>query len=40
MPKVFVSDSHQQRDWVCGRLVPVLKAVGAELLIEVERFAG
>ncbi len=38
MPKVFVSYSHKQREWVWGRLVPVLKAAGAEVLIDVERF--
>lgn len=38
MPKVFVSYCHAQRDWVWGRLVPVLKAAGAEVQIDVERF--
>jgi hypothetical protein len=38
MPKVFVSYSHAQREWVWGRLVPVLKAAGADVLIDVERF--
>lgn len=38
MPKVFVSYSHAQREWVWGRLVPVLRAAGAEVLIDVERF--
>ena len=38
MPKIFVSYCHQQRDWVWRRLVPVLKAAGAEVLIDVERF--
>ena len=37
-PKVFVSYSHAQREWVWGRLVPVLKAAGAELLVDLERF--
>ncbi len=38
MPKIFVSYSHKQSGWVWGRLVPVLKAAGAEVLIDVERF--
>jgi len=36
--KVFVSYSHRQGDWVWDRLVPVLKAGGAEVLIDRERF--
>jgi len=32
MVKVFVSYSHRQGEWVWGRLVPVLKASGAEVL--------
>nr|WP_294527857.1 toll/interleukin-1 receptor domain-containing protein [uncultured Rhodopila sp.] len=36
--KVFVSYSHAQGDWVHDRLVPCLKAGGAEVLIDVERF--
>lgn len=35
---IFVSYSHRQGDWVWNRLVPVLKAGGAELLIDRERF--
>lgn len=39
MPKrVFVSYSHKQGDWVWDRLVPVLKAGGAEPLVDRERF--
>lgn len=36
--KVFVSYSHRQGDWVWDRLVPVLKAGGADVLIDRERF--
>jgi hypothetical protein len=36
--KVFISYSHAQRDWVLRRLVPCLKAGGAEVLIDRERF--
>jgi hypothetical protein len=36
--KVFVSYNHAQGDWVLDRLVPCLKAGGAEVLIDVERF--
>jgi hypothetical protein len=38
MARVFVSYSHRQDDWVWDRLVPVLKAGGAEVLIDRERF--
>lgn len=38
MAKVFVSYSHRQGDWVWDRLVPVLKAGGAEVLIDRDRF--
>lgn len=36
--KVFVSYSHQQGAWVHDRLVPVLRAGRAEVLIDRERF--
>jgi hypothetical protein len=36
--KVFVSYSHRQGDWVWDRLVSVLKAGGAEVMIDRERF--
>jgi hypothetical protein len=35
---IFVSYSHKQGDWVWGRLVPCLRAGGAEILIDRERF--
>jgi hypothetical protein len=38
--KVFVSYSHQQGDWVWDRLVPVLRAGGAEVLIDREQFTA
>ena len=39
MTRVFVSYCHKQDDWVWQRLVPVLKAGGAEVLIDRERFS-
>ncbi|MCA9734045.1 toll/interleukin-1 receptor domain-containing protein [candidate division KSB1 bacterium] len=36
--KVFVSYSHKQGEWVWEKLVPVLKAGGAEVIIDRERF--
>ncbi len=38
MTKVFISYSHTQVDWVWERLVPCLKAGGAQLLIDREQF--
>lgn len=38
--KVFVSYAHKQGAWVWGRLVPILKAGGAEVLIDHERFVA
>ena len=38
MAKVFVSYSHKQGAWVWDRLVPVLRAGDAEVLIDKERF--
>ncbi|MEP7013012.1 MAG: toll/interleukin-1 receptor domain-containing protein [Acidobacteriota bacterium] len=38
--KVFVSYSHLQEDWVVDRLVPVLRAGGAEVLIDREVFGA
>ncbi len=38
MTKVFISYSHTQGDWVWERLVPCLKAGGAQLLIDREQF--
>jgi hypothetical protein len=37
-PTVFVSYSRHQREWVWERLVPVLRAGGAEILIDREQF--
>ena len=36
--RVFVSYCHSQGPWVLDRLVPVLRAGGAEVLIDRERF--
>ena len=35
--RIFVSYSHRQGDWVWNRLVPCLRAGGAEILIDRER---
>jgi hypothetical protein len=36
--KVFISYSHKQEDWVLDRLAPCLKAGGADVHIDVNRF--
>ncbi|MGH9841255.1 MAG: toll/interleukin-1 receptor domain-containing protein, partial [Blastocatellia bacterium] len=36
--KVFISYCHKQSDWVTNQLVPCLRAGGAEVLIDIERF--
>lgn len=38
MLKVFMSYSHAQGEWVHGRLAPCLRAAGAEVLLDVDRF--
>src|SRR5262245_579811 len=38
--KVFVSYCHRQSDWVWDRLVPCLRAGGAEVLIDRDHFAA
>ncbi len=38
MTKTFISYCHRQGDWVWKRLVPCLKAGGADVLIDRERF--
>ncbi len=38
--RVFISYCHAQGDWVSNRLVPCLRAGGADVLIDYERFAA
>lgn len=38
--RIFVSYSHQQSDWVRGRLVPCLEAGGAEVLVDYKHFGA
>lgn len=37
---VFVSYAHKQADWVHDRLLPILRASGAEVLVDVDRFTA
>lgn len=36
--RIFISYSHKQGEWVWKNLVPCLKAGGAEVRIDIERF--
>lgn len=38
MAKLFISYAHADQDWVLNRLVPVLEAGGAEIVIDVRQF--
>ena len=38
MVKVFVSYAHSEQSWVVDRLVPVLEAGGAEVIIDIRHF--
>jgi hypothetical protein len=38
--RVFISYSHRQAQWVRDRLLPVLRAGGAEPLVDNERMVG
>ena len=38
MAKIFVSYNHESGMWVFDRLIPALKAGGAEVLVDRERF--
>lgn len=40
MAKIFISYSHKQGEWVWETLVPCLRAGGAELFIDKERFTA
>ena len=36
--RIFVSYSHKQSEWVHSRLLPVLRAAGAEVLVDIDHF--
>ena len=35
---IFVSYSHKQSEWVHSRLIPVLRAAGVKVLVDIDRF--
>ena len=35
---IFVSYSHKQSEWVHSCLIPVLRAAGGEVLVDIEHF--
>jgi hypothetical protein len=35
---LFISYSHKQSEWVHSRLIPVLRAAGAEVLVDIDHF--
>ena len=36
--RIFVSYSHKQSEWVHSRLIPVLRAAGAEVIVDIDNF--
>ncbi len=37
---LFVSYSHKQSEWVHSRLIPVLRAAGAEVIVDIDHLQG
>ena len=35
---IFVSYSHKQSEWVHSRLIPVLRAAGGTVLVDIDHF--